>query len=260
MTARRGMQYPLEQVLLSLHDYFATLGSVEVRRLSAENDKPLRMVKTVLHTLCKIFGYRVTRTLEDMPQIRSLNGQAMIVMYAEINLRSLVDLGMIAAPGAATSPDSAAAPPGTPTPASPGAAVSPGQSAEAAAPAGNSAPRTPASSHSGRSSCGASPLPPTAPRPASPAARPPVASAPAAPPLLPRPAEGDIEEDDLAAQPDHFLNRIARRSGADGPQPLQSSNTVNMAPGGAGPAMGDDLREKVWPLPAAPAPDFPMCL
>eukprot|EP00892_Ulva_mutabilis_P001542 jgi/Ulvmu1/11389/UM075_0051.1 len=249
-------QYPLDEVLLSLHNYFATLGSVEVRRLSQENDKPLRMVKTVLHTLCKIYGYRVTRTLEEMPDIRSLNGQAMIVMYAEINLRSLVDLGMIAAaPSAAASPESVAARPATPSPVSPGSGSPGAQNGAAAAAAAAAAmvARTSPSSRSGRSSGGASPLPPTAPRPASPAApqpapaaAPTAAASPAASaPLSPgraAAADAEAEEDDLAAQPDHFLNRIARRSTAE---PLQSSNAVNMAAGSAGPAMGDDLREKV---------------
>jgi len=260
------LQYPLDEVLLSLHNYFATLGSVEVRRLSAENDKPLRMVKTVLHTLCKIFGYRVTHTLDEIPEIRSLgtgSSSAMIVMYADINLRSLVDLGMIAAPTAAA-PDAGAgfghapvpgAVPGRISPTSPGSGSSPGHHNGAAVATAHTSP----SSRSGRSSGGASPLPPPAPRPASPAPRPPPPAAPQpqpaaspTPPAQPPAAEADVEDDDLARQPDHFLNRISRRSGADGPQPLQSSNTVNMAAGGAGPAMGDDLREKVCCPAAAP--------
>ena len=39
---------------MSIHDYFMGLGVDEIRRRGAEDDKPLRMVKTVLHELCKL--------------------------------------------------------------------------------------------------------------------------------------------------------------------------------------------------------------
>ena len=40
--------------MMSIHDYFMGLGVDEIRRRGAEDDKPLRMVKTVLHELCKL--------------------------------------------------------------------------------------------------------------------------------------------------------------------------------------------------------------
>ena len=44
----------LDQLLLSIHDFFMGLGVDEIRRRGADDDKPLRMVKTILHELCKI--------------------------------------------------------------------------------------------------------------------------------------------------------------------------------------------------------------
>ncbi len=39
--------------MLSIHDFFIGLGVDEIRRRGALDDKPLRMVKTLLHELCK---------------------------------------------------------------------------------------------------------------------------------------------------------------------------------------------------------------
>lgn len=44
----------LDMLLMSIHDYFMGLGVDEIRRRGAADDKPLRMVKTVLHELCKL--------------------------------------------------------------------------------------------------------------------------------------------------------------------------------------------------------------
>ena len=44
----------LGALLLSVHDFFLFLGVDEIRRRSSSDDKPLRMVKTILHELCKL--------------------------------------------------------------------------------------------------------------------------------------------------------------------------------------------------------------
>ena len=44
----------LDMLLMSIHDYFMGLGVDEIRRRGADDDKPLRMVKTILHELCKL--------------------------------------------------------------------------------------------------------------------------------------------------------------------------------------------------------------
>ncbi len=44
----------MQSVLLSVHTFFDALGGEEIRKRGAREDKPLRMVKTVLHELCKL--------------------------------------------------------------------------------------------------------------------------------------------------------------------------------------------------------------
>jgi len=38
---------------MTLHMFFESLGSDEIKRRGLEEDKPLRMAKTLLHELCK---------------------------------------------------------------------------------------------------------------------------------------------------------------------------------------------------------------
>jgi hypothetical protein len=40
-------------VLMAVDEFFRQLGLTEIRRRSTSDDKPLRMVKTLLHELCK---------------------------------------------------------------------------------------------------------------------------------------------------------------------------------------------------------------
>ena len=40
-------------VLMAVDEFFRQLGLAEIRTRSARDDKPLRMVKTLLHELCK---------------------------------------------------------------------------------------------------------------------------------------------------------------------------------------------------------------
>lgn len=42
--------------MLSIHSFFESLGADDIRRRGAREDKPLRMVKTILHELCKSKG------------------------------------------------------------------------------------------------------------------------------------------------------------------------------------------------------------
>lgn len=39
----------LGRLLLAIHEFFSALGPEEIRRRGAKEDKPLRMVKTILH-------------------------------------------------------------------------------------------------------------------------------------------------------------------------------------------------------------------
>ncbi len=65
---RRGFhdmqELDLDMLLMSIHDYFMGLGVDEIRRRGADDDKPLRMVKTILHELCKL---KVSQHLQASP-------------------------------------------------------------------------------------------------------------------------------------------------------------------------------------------------
>ncbi len=43
----------VDQLLCSIHEYFTELGLDEIRKRGSSEDKPLRMMKTLLHELCK---------------------------------------------------------------------------------------------------------------------------------------------------------------------------------------------------------------
>ncbi len=54
----------LRALLLSIHGFFEALGVEEIRRRSHSDDKPLRMVKTILHELCKLRGTDIYRWVQ----------------------------------------------------------------------------------------------------------------------------------------------------------------------------------------------------
>lgn len=54
-----------------MHHYFEALGVDEIRRMSRAEDKPLRMVKTALHELCKIIGTDILNFCHVLPQVRA---------------------------------------------------------------------------------------------------------------------------------------------------------------------------------------------
>jgi hypothetical protein len=51
----------LHSLLLAIHGFFESLGVDEIRRRCQADDKPLRMVKTILHELCKLKGTEIYR-------------------------------------------------------------------------------------------------------------------------------------------------------------------------------------------------------
>jgi hypothetical protein len=70
------------------------LGVEEIRKRSAAEDKPLRMVKTILHQLCKMLGYGVYKYANEIPG-RHSQPQPIIFRYIEINLNMLKEINQL---------------------------------------------------------------------------------------------------------------------------------------------------------------------
>ncbi|KAG2440105.1 hypothetical protein HXX76_004219 [Chlamydomonas incerta] len=77
------------EVLVHLHRYMQALGAEEVRRRSSLEDKPLRMVKTMLHELCKHRGYDIYKDMENMPGVHELPEEMVMMPYIRLNLDTL---------------------------------------------------------------------------------------------------------------------------------------------------------------------------
>ncbi|GFH32238.1 uncharacterized protein HaLaN_31425, partial [Haematococcus lacustris] len=78
----------LHVLLLAVHKFFDALGGEEIRRRGAREDKPLRMVKTVLHEVCKLKGSAIhdyTRTIPGADLDPSL--RPIIFPYIDLNLQ-----------------------------------------------------------------------------------------------------------------------------------------------------------------------------
>lgn len=84
----------LSSLLFCLHDFFMFLGVDEIRRRSSADDKPLRMIKTILHELCKMEGYNIYNYTAIIPG-REATPQPIIFAYIQLNLNSLVQSGAI---------------------------------------------------------------------------------------------------------------------------------------------------------------------
>ncbi|KXZ46795.1 TOG1 protein [Gonium pectorale] len=74
------------EVLVHIHHYMQNLGAEEVRRRSAVEDKPLRMIKTVLHELCKHRGHEIYRDVQAMPGVTEAEEDMVMLPYIKLNL------------------------------------------------------------------------------------------------------------------------------------------------------------------------------
>uniref|UniRef100_A0A061RZH6 Cytoskeleton-associated protein 5 n=1 Tax=Tetraselmis sp. GSL018 TaxID=582737 RepID=A0A061RZH6_9CHLO len=138
-------------ILLAVHNFFHKLGAEEIRRRGAEDDKPLRMVKTVLHEICKYEGHGVQEVLVSVVP-RDPAAMPIIHNYVDLNLQTLMAAGSI--PRQALLSQSSATPvrpqqdrPGelpSPSPQAPAPPKTPATPAESPHPAPSPAP-TPAS-------------------------------------------------------------------------------------------------------------------
>ncbi|XP_061996116.1 protein MOR1 [Rosa rugosa] len=87
----------LDHILQSIHLYLQDLGMEEIRRRAGADDKPLRMVKTVLHELVKLRGAAIKGHLSMVPI--DMKPQPIILAYIDLNLETLAAARMLTSTG-----------------------------------------------------------------------------------------------------------------------------------------------------------------
>ncbi|KDP34897.1 hypothetical protein JCGZ_09185 [Jatropha curcas] len=87
----------LDRILQSIHIYLQELGMEEIRRRAGADDKPLRMVKTVLHELVKLRGAAIKGHLSMVPI--DMKPQPIILAYIDLNLETLAAARMLTSTG-----------------------------------------------------------------------------------------------------------------------------------------------------------------
>ncbi|KAL3519697.1 hypothetical protein ACH5RR_017846 [Cinchona calisaya] len=87
----------LDRILQSIHIYLQELGMVEIRKRAGADDKPLRMVKTVLHELVKLQGTAIKGHLSMVPI--DMEPQPIILAYIDLNLQTLAAARMLSPSG-----------------------------------------------------------------------------------------------------------------------------------------------------------------
>eukprot|EP00210_Caulerpa_lentillifera_P009280 g8845.t1 len=91
-----ALGFDISEVIVEIHDFFSKLHPDELRRRGEEDDKPLRMIKTILYELCKYKGVEIENYLNCLP----LDGDRppIILGYINVNLKSLHAANQIAGP------------------------------------------------------------------------------------------------------------------------------------------------------------------
>ncbi|XP_020588721.1 protein MOR1 isoform X3 [Phalaenopsis equestris] len=87
----------LDRVLHIIHVYLQELGMEEIRKRAGADDKPLRMVKTVLHELVKLRGTAIKGHLSMVPI--DTEPQPIILAYIDLNLQTLAAARMLTPTG-----------------------------------------------------------------------------------------------------------------------------------------------------------------
>ncbi|KAF9590616.1 hypothetical protein IFM89_035934 [Coptis chinensis] len=87
----------LDRILQSIHVYLQELGMEEIRKRAGADDKPLRMVKTVLHELVKLRGTAIKGHLSMVPI--DMEPQPIILAYIDLNLQTLAAARMLTPTG-----------------------------------------------------------------------------------------------------------------------------------------------------------------
>ncbi|GMH42322.1 hypothetical protein BSKO_10241 [Bryopsis sp. KO-2023] len=83
----------IRELMGDIHLYFTALGADEIRKRGEEEDKPLKMVKTILHEICRHKGASVVDYVGDIP--RNEDPPPIILAYIDLNLQTLHNTGII---------------------------------------------------------------------------------------------------------------------------------------------------------------------
>ena len=87
----------LDCILQSVHIYLQELGMEEIWRRAGADNKPLRMVKIVLHELVKLRGTAIKGHLSMVPI--DAEPQPIILAYIDLNLQTLAAARMLTPSG-----------------------------------------------------------------------------------------------------------------------------------------------------------------
>ncbi|XP_022845669.1 protein MOR1-like [Olea europaea var. sylvestris] len=89
----------LDRILQSIHMYLQELGTERINKTAGADDKPLHMVKTVLHELVKLCGTAIKGHLSMIPI--DMQPQPIILAYVDLNLQTLAAARMLTPSGPA---------------------------------------------------------------------------------------------------------------------------------------------------------------
>ena len=117
----------LEGILSGINVFLCSLDSGAIRNRLRQDDKPLRMVKTILHELCKLKGREIYKFLVNIP--RRADKKQLIYTYVDLYVQTTMASSSAAASVRASSAPQAAA-------SAAGGSASPRSPAPAGAPAG----------------------------------------------------------------------------------------------------------------------------
>jgi len=87
------LEFDVGDVLLKTHDFFEKIGADELRKRGEDDDKPLRMVKTILYEICRYKGGDIVNYLDSIP--RHGAPPPIILSYIDFNLQTLHSIGIL---------------------------------------------------------------------------------------------------------------------------------------------------------------------
>jgi len=88
-------EFDVGDVLLKIHDFFEKIGADDLRKRGEDDDKPLRMVKTILYEICRYKGANIVDYLDSIPRH---GAPPIILAYIDLHLQTLHASGVLKGP------------------------------------------------------------------------------------------------------------------------------------------------------------------